>query len=125
MEKSLDNQDAVIQELAESRSRDKGLKERLDQMNRRQEGFGQLIVEILSSTATSTIPFSARRTRQTSLETDLMDAVQNAQRSIRDEDMTRLQISPHRLVRIQEEFISIFRYDSMFDREVGVAEAHC
>lgn len=40
------------------------------------------------------------------------------------EDVARLKMSPSRLARVRSQFISMFRYDSMFDREAGVAEAH-
>lgn len=124
MRKSLHNQEMVIHEFAESRSRDRNLKERLDRMTHQQEGFGQLIVEVLSSTASSTLRSNAYSTFQPSLERDLMDAVQNSPKAAGYEDLKNLQISPNRLARVRRQFIDIFRYESMFDRETSVAQAH-
>lgn len=123
MKTSLYNQDTMILELAESRSQDQSLKERLDEMARQQEGFGQLIVEIFSSATSSPVRSNASSTK-TSFELELMNTVQNAPQGIGDEDVSGLQMSASRLAYVQSQFIDIFRYDSMFHREAHVAEAH-
>lgn len=124
MTTSLEDQDTMMKELADSRDGDEDLKERLDSLAFKQEGFIQLMVEILSSIATPAVASNDHRRLQASMETDLMDAMNNSPQGRADENLTRLQISPNRLMRIRKEFISIFRYNSMFDRETGVAEAH-
>lgn len=118
--KSLENQDTMIQELVESRGNDRGLKKRLD----RQEGFVQQIVEILSSITTSAVPVNGYNRLQTSLEMDLMDAMNSHLQELGDEDSKRLKISPRRQARIRKGFMSTLWYDGMFDRETGVVEAH-
>ncbi|KAL1848935.1 hypothetical protein Daus18300_013444 [Diaporthe australafricana] len=124
MTMSLENQDAMVKELADSQDRDQGLKERLDNLARQQERFVQMMVEILSSIATPAISSSDHNRLQVPMGTDLLDAMNNSPEGMAFEDSTRLQISPHRLTSIRRQFISIFRYDSMSYRETGVAEAH-
>lgn len=125
MMKSLDNQDSMIQKFSEVRSHDEGLKERLDHLADKHEGFVQQITEILSSTATSVIRFSGYNQPQASqLEMDLMNAMQSSPKEIGYEDISGLKMSPSRLARVQHQFIDMFRYNTMFDREDGVVEAH-
>lgn len=117
MMKSLDNQDRIIQEFSQ------GLRVRLDDLDSRQEGFVQQIVEILSSNATSLVRPNGNKRRQSLLETDLVDAMNKCSQPM-EEDVAKIQMSPSRLARVRAQFVNIFRYDSMFDREIGVAEAH-
>lgn len=125
MMKSLDNQDRMIQEFSEVRGYDKGLKERLEYLVRKHEGFVQQIIEILSSNATSVVrPNGYNQPQASQLETDLVNAMQNSPQHIEDEESSRLKMSQSRLARVQNQFIDMFWYDSMFDREAGVAEAH-
>lgn len=126
MKTSLDNQDAMVQEFAESRSLDKSLKERLDRMTHQQEGLGQLMVEVLSSAAASDSIArpDAYCSTKASLQAELVNAVENTPSIMQGGNTAKLEISPDRLARLRKQFIDIFRYDSMFDREAGVAEAH-
>lgn len=126
MKTSLDNQDAMVQEFAESRSLDKGLKESLDRMNNQQEGLGQLMVEVLSSAAVSgsMVGPDAYCSTKASIQAELVNAVENTPSILQGGNIARLEISPNRLARLRKQFIDIFRYDSMFYREAGVAEAH-
>lgn len=126
MKTSLSNQDAMVQDFAESRSLGKGLKERLDRMNHRQEGLGQLMVEVLSTAVASgsMVESDAYYSTKASLQAELVNTVEKTPSTMKGGDIARLEISPNRLVRLQKQFIGIFRYDSMFDREAGVAEAH-
>lgn len=126
MKTSLENQDAMIQVFAESQSLDKGYKESLDRMNHRQEGLGQLMVEVLSSAAVSgsMVGPDAYYSTKASLQAELVNAVENTPSIMQGGDIARLEISSHRLARLRKQFIDIFRYDGMFDREAGVAEAH-
>lgn len=93
-------------------------------MIRHQEGFGQLIVEILSSVAISGVRSNDYITPHTSLLTDLMDAQRNCPQVMADTDVTGPQISPSRLSLVRRQFINMFQYDGMFDREAGLDEAH-
>lgn len=93
-------------------------------MIRRQEGFGQLIVEILSSVAISGVRSNDYITSHTSLLTDLMDAQRNFPQVMADADGKGPQISPLRLSLVRRKFINMFPYDGMFDREAGLDEAH-
>lgn len=124
MTKSLDNQDSMIQEFSKLQSHDADLKKRLHDLDLRQEGFVQQIIEILLSNTTSMIQSNNNNKPQTSLETDLMNAMLNHPQRMEEEGLARLQISPNRLARVRNQFIGMFWYDSMFDREAGVAEAH-
>lgn len=125
MMKSLDNQDQMIQELSASRSYNEGLQRRLAYLVNNHEGFVRQIVEILSSNAPSVVGSTGfDRTEAFQLETDLMNAMQNSPKQTEDEDIAGLNMSPNRLARVRNQFIDKFRYDSMFDREAGVAEAH-
>lgn len=124
MTKSLDNQDRMIQEFSELRTHDAGLKKRLNDLGLRQEGFVQQIIEILLSNATSMVQSNDIDKPQASLETDLMNAMLIHPQTMEEEDVARLQISPNRLARVRNQFIGMFWYDSMFDREASVAEAH-
>lgn len=114
----------MIQEFSAFLSQDEILKRRFDIQGLPNEGFVQQIVEILSSKDTSADRSNGYNPSQTSLETDLMKAMQNSPQQMKDEDAARLQLSPYRLEFIRNQFIGVFRYDSMFDREDGVAEAH-
>lgn len=93
-------------------------------MIRQQEGFGQLIVEILSSVAISGVQSNDYITPHTSLLTDLMDAQRNCPQVLADADVTGPQISPSRLSFVRRQFINMFPYDGMFDREAALDEAH-
>lgn len=126
MKTSLDNQGAMVQEFAESRSRDKRLRQRFDMIHRRQEGFGHLMLEILSLSAASESMVKSDDYCSTtaSLKAEIVNAVENTPSEMQDMDTERLEISPNRLAGLRKLFINIFRYDSMFDREAGVAEAH-
>lgn len=124
MMKSLHSQDKIIQEISEFRTHDRGVKNSSDDLRSRQEDFVQQIVEILSSNATSVDQSNAPGRPQTWLETDLVNAMQNCPQRMEDQDLARLQMSPNRLARVRGQFFSMFRYDSMLDREFGVTEAH-
>lgn len=124
MMKSLDNQDSMIQKFSEIQSHNEGLKERLDHLVDKHEGFVQQITEILSSIANSFVRFRYNRSQASQLETDLMNTMQNSPKEMEDEDVSRLKMSPSRLGRVRNQFIDIFRYNSMFDREASVTEAH-
>lgn len=125
MMKSLDNQDSMIQEFSKVRRHDEDLRKRLDTLVQKQEGFVQQMVQILSSNATSVVRSIGYDQSQTlQLETDLMNAMHNSPQQMEGEDLSRLKMSPNRLARVRNQFINIFRYDTMFDREAGVAEAH-
>lgn len=93
-------------------------------MRRQQQGYGQLMVEILSSTASSGFRSNDYSTLHTSLITELRNALRNVPQDLEDADVSGPQISPSRLLLLRKRFINMFRYDGMFDREAGVAEAH-
>lgn len=93
-------------------------------MIRQQQGFGQMIVEILSSVAISGVQSNDYITPHASLLTDLMDAQRNCPQVMADADATGPQISPTRLSLVRKQFINMFSYDGMFDREAGLDEAH-
>lgn len=123
--KSLDNQDRMIRELSEIRSHDGSLNKKLDDLVNNHENLVRQMVEILSSNATSVVRSDGyNRSQASHLGTGLINAVQNSPQQMEDEDVSRLKVSPKRLARVRERFIDIYRYDSMFDREAGVADAH-
>lgn len=124
MMKSLDNQRSMIQQFSAFRVHDENLKRSLNSLGNQKEGFVQKIVEILSFKDISADRSDDYNPPQTSLETDLMNAMQNSPQHMEDEDAARLQLSPYRLAFVRNQFIGVFRYDSMFDREAGVTEAH-
>lgn len=124
MMETLENQDRMIQELSKNRSHDEALKERLDEFDFHRESFAQQVVKILVSNATSVVLSEDFERPQASLETDLMNAMQNSPQQMEEDDLLKLKMSPKRLARVRYQFIDIFRYDSMLDRESGVAEAH-
>lgn len=95
-------------------------------MIRQQEGFGQLIVEIISFVAVSRSNVNIMPLWNTRIEllTGLVNAQQNCPQVMADADVTGPQISPTRLSLVRRRFFNMIPYDGMFDREAGLDEAH-
>lgn len=125
MTKSLENEGTILNELADAKSRDEDLRDTLDHVALQQQAFVQKMVEAFMSIATPSAVISEDyKQLQASMETDLMNSTDNGPQSIRDEDFARLQVSSQRLVHVREKFVSLVRYDHMYEREAGVVEAH-
>ncbi|KAJ9137859.1 p-loop containing nucleoside triphosphate hydrolase [Pleurostoma richardsiae] len=119
MMKSLENQDVIKQQLAQSHKDNHKLKSRIEKMADDGEGLGSTLVRYLVWGADSTW---SRELAQ-SIFDGLLEAVYNSEK-YHNSDASAFKIGKSRRATLERKFLSKLQYDGMQDRELTVVEAH-